>query len=144
MATHINIQVSTEDLLALLGDDPEVRLTIQSSIVQQFATSHLKAIVNHELVKEVEKDLKTALAQEIKDQVGTWNRNNFTVHSAIEERIKNLATTAVALRFQDLIEAEIEKRLEALEPNVAHYLNSNIKKRVDAEVQRRLEVAAKS
>ncbi len=152
MPTHINIQVSTEQLLELLGDDPEVRLSIQSSIVQQFATKHLKAVINHDMMKEIEKDLQTAVAQEIADQVGTWAKNTgpwerdrrFEPSQAISDTIKQLAGSAVIKTYETLIKEAVDKRQEWIESAVSQRLGQNITKMVDDEVKRRLTAAAES
>ncbi len=147
MGAHVNIKVDTEDLLALIGDDPEVRLTIQSSIVQQFAERHLKAVARDEGFKDLEKVLKEAVKAEVGEQVGTISYpNKVNLNDRMQASIRGEVASQIR-SLVDSVTAEASKSIvnsvsPLIDSKVNARLDYDIKAAVDAEVKRRLTDAA--
>ena len=137
----INIKLSADDVLQLLGDSPEARLEASSSIVQQFASRHLKTLVNHEIMQGVTRDLQATLTQAVQEAVGTWKANRFTPNETVLRSIRSHVETQV----RDVVEREsdrvAERLLPMIESHVKLQVHAEIRKQVKAEVERRMCLA---
>ncbi len=142
--TKINFQVSTDDLLRLLGDDPDTQLEIRSSIVQQFTDRYLKSLVNHETVKETERILREGIKDEIQKVVGSASWQEVHLKPRIKSQVKDLVESHVGTTLRTLVTEAVAEQTERISKQVsdvvARQYNVDIRRQVEARVQ---EIVAK-
>ena len=151
--SRLVIKLRTDDILELLGDSPEVRLEVSSSIVQRFTERHLKALVNHELMKKVETRLRSSLKRQVESQIGKWIqiKSNYMqqgkqveLDPKMAEKIQQTAQSAVSAHVREVVQEELAKWDDKIEAYVQQSLTANIRDRVNREVKTKLEAASKA
>ena len=147
----MKIQInSLEALERLIGGDSEVEIDIRNSVVQAFATKHLKAVVSHhkieslcrKTVEGIERDASEKLTKEIgkikKDGFG--NTTGITLSKRVEEVLRFKTDVILSKYLQETVERSIEEwgGEKAIKEEVSRQVKNLTKKKIDDEVKLRL------
>lgn len=148
--TKVVLQINSVAVLErLLGGDGAVELDIRNSIVQNFATRHLKPLMNGnqgvaELVKTVKESVVVEAKRDIEAFAGTftkegnWGAVRFQLSQEIKDNIKSFVDSEVRNIIRDttqeMVEAWDTKRLEELiEARANQEFNRRVTAAVDAK-----------
>ncbi|NOS67367.1 MAG: hypothetical protein HOO67_03305 [Candidatus Peribacteraceae bacterium] len=154
----ITIQInSVEALERLIGGNTQAEIDIRNSVVQTFATRHLKAVANTDHIAQLAKNLSTAVKTSADDliqaQVGEVKRNwsgfiesvklNSKVQAEIDGQVKqqaaNLVDAAIAVCTAELRDG-LEKRISgAVKMRLDYEIGQEVKKQVSDAFRRALE-----
>lgn len=153
----------------LLGGDTDIEVQMRQQIVEEFTRKHLKPLINDPLIRKLHTSLEEEIKKEVGTQV--WDTTGkLTPHlqkrvdDLITESVKNAITKAASQSFETLIKqyetiaetrinryeiklmteanSRIDKALKSIDEGLNQRLDEAFEKRVTAEVNRRLKVAA--
>lgn len=152
MGTKIQIN-SLEALERLIGNDNELEIEIRSSIVQEFAKKHLKAIANEptfqneittfkqKLQGEFDKKMEESIAS-VKRYYHGASIEKVTLHpeleASIKSKVRELVDELVSKRVKDVIEEYyneevLTKRINVMmDHNIKVLVNEKIKAKIDS------------
>lgn len=147
---RLNIDYNT--LVRLLGGDEAVTVELRNFVVQEFAKSHLKAVVNDPAFKKFIDELKEANRQDCANELakyvtkkGAFDGVTLTyegrrlIGQSVEEKVQELLKDQVANQVQArmlLMERQIEEA-------VAQQVDAGFAKAVADGVQKRIAAALK-
>ena len=144
----IIVNLDLRDLEQMLGKDSEAMIEVASSVVQQFAERHLKAIANDVIVEKAAKAAKAYTESEFTKLVGKLTQRGwdygFTPSDALNKALQNQARTAVAKATEGFIAAAVEERMEQIQSIIDQRTSHLTLAAIDEAVKRRLTRAAKS
>ncbi len=86
----IKLQITLPELEKYFAGDDEVAVEFRSSIVQEFARRHLKALVTAEAMQSVTALLQAGIKDEVKTQVGE-RQGRPTIHAVLEFKSVGMA-----------------------------------------------------
>ena len=154
----VTIQInSLEALERLIGNDNELEIQLRNSVAQDFATRHLKALVNDTLltkaVEIVKKDIVDEFVKSYKKQ-GYFSKIPVFEQSIIEEFKSELRLSAYQ-SFQDAVGdlLKIEEAKQTVQDRINRAVDSiseqiekailerRIEKMVDARIKEKLGIA---
>ena len=142
------VNLNLKDLETLLGKDSEAMVEVATSVVQQFANRHLKAIANDVIVENAAKAAKAYTESEFTKLVGKLTRRGwdygFTPSDALNKALQNQAKTAVAKATEGFIATAVEERMEQIQSIIDQRTSYLTLAAIDEAVKERLARAARS
>ena len=108
MSTTIQIN-SLEALERLIGNDNELEIQLRNSVVQEFASKHLKAIANEELLKTIANSIKADIKTEFFDVAG---HSLATSKISLKEEYKNVFKREFDKMFGESVRDFISETIE--------------------------------
>lgn len=128
---------SIHALEKLIGGDTKVEVDIRNSVVQAFATKHLKCIANEILNDTFKKEIKKVTDGYIKED--SWHR--FTLNDGFEKKIKAKVDELVRISIAKCIDEKIAKKEELITQEVIRKLEhctfeTRVQKAIDEKFAR--------
>lgn len=152
--SKVIIQPSAEALAALLSVDGEVSLELRQSIVEEFASRHLRAVANDPAIAARLDELARALSAQVKEQItaqiGAMKQEGWRERFTLRDDIRREIDTHVAFEAKRVIDERIADTLAprldeiaraaiaAAERAMLRRIEQNIETLVKTEVARRL------
>ena len=148
----LKIQLTRPALERLIGDNPEIELSLRSQIVEEFTKRHIKAFMNDEAFKAVYTAWQDEIHQECRAAMEVW-RKQFSDKAAdtnpsgvpaqhifdLKRLLCETAKQQVANAIRDAID-EQSKKLPDLVTQAVEYA---MKRRVNKEVEERFSAKLK-
>jgi FKBP-type peptidyl-prolyl cis-trans isomerase (trigger factor) len=143
------IQLTLPALERLIGGDTEIELALRKQIVQEFATRHLKAVVNEEVVKAATAEARAHVNDMVKEHFGVtsiveatlWPMVDYRMKSRIEDRVKQHAQKAVDEALAGIIESQKRWMVSDLREAVRKEMDRQIEKEIQDGIRSRLSAA---
>lgn len=139
----------------LLGGDSELEVELRQQIADQFATKHLKSLLNDKVFNQFRKTVSAEVDSAIHDCLARttkrgWKREvsiNAEVREKLREAVRAETENVFRGQISDAIDAEVEKYKRFAENRLRAALKDafseqKINELIDAGVQQRLELAA--
>lgn len=124
----VKIQInSLEALERLIGGNSEFEFEIRESIVQKFATKHLKSVATSDALSKIASALKDEITADLVKQTssGGWNKTY-----ALTDKAKKLLDDTTSDKIRSMIEHVVETHIRK------HADLDNLKAYIDGEVKR--------
>ena len=112
----IKIQLNSKEALdRLIGGDSEIELTLRNNIVQEFAKTHLKSLVNDEVISKSINKVKSDLELQILNEFYDKERvNYYTDKFKLKETVKEKFKIELNTIFSELIRESVNSFREEL------------------------------
>lgn len=146
----VKIQInSLQALERLIGDDREMSITVKESIINEFAKSHLKAVVNNEFLKNLKDEIiaymkKTNYLGILDTQpTGRFGQREYVlsedtkkmIQRTVRQEIDDIVRDAVEPIRQEIVE-DIRSRADLAAESIIKTLNAST---VEKLVNKRIE-----
>lgn len=155
----VKIQLnSLEALERLIGGDSALEVEIRNSVVQNFATKHLKPLANSEPLKDIFNQIKAEILRQITKQCEKeictikesayygYQKCNIELNPTITSKIKEAIQTLFDSTVKQTINYAIEKYLdkEYLEQEINRRFEYYTKDVIDRKVREKIEELKRS
>lgn len=96
----MKITLDNKALERLIGGNTEAEIELRNCIVQEFTNKHLKGLVNHELIEQLNEKIFDIIKEELKNQVGVitstgWMKSKFTIAKTLEDEIRKVVRESI-------------------------------------------------
>lgn len=142
----MKIQInSLQALERLIGGDNEIEIEIRNSVVQDFASKHLKSVADSDGFKKRINDISDGIIREaIQKNVITAGLNNRIVNAlnesvaTVEREVKD---ESLAKKVQERVDSTINKAVRKIEDEISTaILTKRIDKMVDEKIKQKLGI----
>lgn len=141
----ITIKLGVEDVMSLLGDDPEANLEVRSNVVQQFTSRYLKDLVTTEAMQKTRSVLLKAIGVMVAKEIGTVNFQTVKINPDLRESIRQMISSGISREVSQLIKDAVASHVTSIEDDVRvavkNVYNANINQLVREKIQKMAETS---
>jgi len=155
MGTKIQIN-SLEALNRLIGGDTEAEIEIRNSVVQEFAKTKLKPLLNSPLITSTIKEIESAVIQEARKRfsegVAIFKTSSYNylydaqllpeIKTLIQDCIKNSLEKSVAEKSEEILAKLLTDR--SIEERITKRVNYLTEEKINELVKAKIEAAFKN
>lgn len=150
MSTKLSLSLDLPTLVALLGSDVEAVIELRKGIVSTFARTHLKPLLNSEIIGPIAAELRRDMHRTAKEAVGVFFQDNkyqsaieLTTYAKLTIAKEVLAITGAPLSVLSSIREEVRAQLaemgtDAIANSVEAFLAKNGERYIEETVQARV------
>lgn len=136
MSDPLRVTLSTQALLALIGDDPELEVTLKSIAREQVAQAFKRRVVPTQIAQEVDNALREAISNRPRD--GS-NRLVQAVQIEIVKLAGEIIERTVAQQGAALIQGIVNEAAKNIEERVLEALTTRLQPRIDKLILSRIQ-----
>lgn len=152
MPTKLSLTLDLPTLVTLLGSDVEAVIELRKGIVATFARTHLKPLVNHDIIRTVVAELRRDMQREAKEAVAVFFQDNkyqsaieLTTYAKLTIAKEVLAITGAPLSVIAVVREEVRAQLfelgsDAIAKRVEEFLTKNGERYIEEMIKDRVEV----
>lgn len=137
-AAQIVITLGIDALERVLGGDSEAAVEIRNTIVQQFASRHLKAIANSEVVRQVGATIEAAVVEAVQEEVGKKAPGfggKWTFKKEVKDALHEEVRLSISTKVREEVQTAVQAALDTVKPDIARRVEAAVDKEIAARVK---------
>lgn len=123
----------------LIGGDTELEVELRSSVVQEFARRHLKAVVAdvgmQKHIDKISRMVQSSIDDEVKSRVVSMSWGNYKISDSMKLRIREEAGEAVSAETKQIVREIAAEQLESLR-QIVSVLLQDMQSKLDKAIAR--------
>lgn len=141
---RVLLQIDYETLRKLL-EDGEAGVNLTNAIIQRCAATHIKSVINHDLMQKAMADINVMVKEAVAEHTGMTARGAHHAVGTLNQEIKEKITKQVKTRVGEVIEKSIAESIaKAINAIDIDKIAARVEAKVEGEILERCTFAIES